>query len=327
MLSRTMGAGLTDRIREACREVSGRARKVNIDENRVRQYAGELPSDEAVQPAHDADCHYKGRGEDTLAFFITLDCINFNSGYNPYLKKRPGRSGYFTIADALTDHFRRHGPISAAALGRLTASDCAGLFGQDMRNAVAGELMTLFAEALNALGRLLQERYDSRFENLVNAAGGSAEKLVELLLDMPFYRDIGRYGDIEVPFLKRAQITAADLHLALGGKGWGRFDDIDRLTMFADNLVPHVLRLDGVLAYDRALAARIDAGELIPIGSAEEIEIRACALHAVELLKDECERAGRRAVTSRGLDYLLWNRGQQPRYKAVPRHRTRSVFY
>jgi hypothetical protein len=29
-----------------------------------------------------------------------------------------------------------------------------------------------------------------------------------------------------------------------------------------------------------------------------------------------------------GLDYLLWNRGQQPYYKkARPRHRTRTVFY
>jgi hypothetical protein len=24
---------------------------------------------------------------------------------------------------------------------------------------------------------------------------------------------------------------------------------------------------------------------------------------------------------------LLWNRGQQPFYKAIPRHRTRTVYY
>jgi len=27
------------------------------------------------------------------------------------------------------------------------------------------------------------------------------------------------------------------------------------------------------------------------------------------------------------LDYVLWNRGQEPAYKARPRHRTRSVYY
>jgi hypothetical protein len=45
-----------------------------------------------------------------------------------------------------------------------------------------------------------------------------------------------------------------------------------------------VLRLDGILRFDPTLVARIDAGELIGHGSPEEVEIRACALHAVELL-------------------------------------------
>ena len=98
------------------------------------------------------------------------------------------------------------------------------------------------------------------------------------------------------------------------------FADLDRLTIFADNLVPHVLRMDGVLVYDPALAARIDAGELLEPGP-EEREIRACAVHACEPIA--ADWACRRAM----LDMWLWNRGQQPHYKAVPRHRTRTVFY
>jgi hypothetical protein len=27
------------------------------------------------------------------------------------------------------------------------------------------------------------------------------------------------------------------------------------------------------------------------------------------------------------LDYVLWNRGQEAAYKALPRHRARTVFY
>ena len=57
-------------------------------------------------------------------------------------------------------------------------------------------------------------------------------------------------------FFKRAQLVPSDLALA----GMARFRDLDRLTIFADNLVPHVLRVDGVLVYDPRLAARIDAG-------------------------------------------------------------------
>src|SRR5438067_1339853 len=102
------------------------------------------------------------------------------------------------------------------------------------------------------------------------------------------------------------------------GSGW--FPDVDRLTIFADNLVPHVLRMDGVLVYADKLAARIDAGELLEPGG-EEREIRACAVHAGEQVAAEL------GVPPRVLDTWLWNRGQEPRYKATPRHRCRTVFY
>ena len=116
------------------------------------------------------------------------------------------------------------------------------------------------------------------------------------------------------------------MSIAFKGRGWGYFEDLDQMTIFADNLVPHVLRMDGVLIYEKPLLDRIAAGRLIPAGSPEEIEIRASAVHAVELIKKEIRKTGR-FITSPDLDNFLWNRGQQPRYKAVPRHRTRCVFY
>jgi len=186
--------------------------------------------------------------------------------------------------------------------------------------------MGLFARALNDLGRFLRDRFEGRFAGPVEAAERSAVRLVEVLGGMPFYQDVQRYDELMVPLYKRAQLTAADLALAFGGMGWGRFDDLDRLTIFADNLVPHVLRLDGILAYEPGLVDRIEAGELILPGSPEEIEMRAVAVHAVERLGDALRSSGA-AVTSMQLDYLLWNRGQQPAYKARPRHRTRTVFY
>jgi hypothetical protein len=129
-----------------------------------------------------------------------------------------------------------------------------------------------------------------------------------------------------VPFFKRAQIVAADLAIAFQGRAWGHFDDLDQLTIFADNLVPHVLRMDGILRYEASLISCIETATLIPAASTEEIEIRANAVHAVELIKKTICDAGQQ-VTSSQLDYFLWNRGQLPHYKAVPRHRTRSVYY
>ena len=90
--------------------------------------------------------------------------------------------------------------------------------------------------------------------------------------------------------------------------------------------MPHVLRVDGVLRYNPALLEAIHARELIPSGSKQEIEIRASALHAGERIVEELHRAGL-PITAMELDCFLWNRGQQPEYKALPRHRARSVFY
>jgi hypothetical protein len=289
---------LCDDVRAECARIAGEARFVRIDVARI----GDVES--GPVPVLDPERHFlEGSREDVAAYLLTLDAINFGSGWFPTLRKREGCSGYFTVAWALADRWRVHGPWSNEALAGLDAPAVAHVLGQDPDH----ELMGLYAEALRDLGGFLGDR--SPLE-LIESAGGSAERLAEELAGgMAFFHD--------PPFFKRAQITPSDLALA----GVAAFDDLDRLTIFADNLVPHVLRVDGVLRYDPQLAARIDAGDLLEAGSPEEVEIRACAVHAGELI------AGRLAVPPRTLDGWLWNRGQAPRYKARPRHRTRTVFY
>jgi hypothetical protein len=318
---------LLSQVRAACEEVASTSTRVWIDHSRIAAYASSLAKAGSTPAGLDPRSHHLGHHDDTLAFFVTLDAINFGSGYFPYLRKRPGTSGYFTIARSLKDHYDNHGRLSAQDLARITREECTKIFGQDAASVPAQELMQLFATALNDLGNYLLNNFTGSFVNLVEHAGSSAERLVELLAEMPFFNDIQQYGSKRIPFYKRAQLTAADLSLAFKGTGPGLFNDLHQLTIFADNLVPHVLRIDGILNYDLDLAGRIDGGELIPSGSREEIEIRACAVHAAELLVDEMRRS-RPGASSMELDYTLWNRGQQPYYKNVrPRHRTRTVFY
>jgi hypothetical protein len=317
---------LLDEVRTACKTVAEHATRVRIDYDRIPSYAAALPIEKARQPGHDPQSHYLRQGEDTAAFFLTLDSINFGSGYFPHLKKRPGKSGYFTVASCLNDRFKKQGPLSALELTRLTAQDCIVMFEQEPDNRPIAELMQLFVKALNDLGWYVRQDFNGSFRELIETAGASAESLMHLLIRMPYFYDLELYDALEVPFYKRAQLAAADLSLAFSGKGLGKFDDLQNLTIFADNLVPHVLRIDKILLYTERLVSQIDSEHLIPAGSAEEIEIRACALHAVELLKAELQASGHQ-VTSMGLDFLLWNRGQQPAYKSFPRHRTRTVFY
>lgn len=322
-----MSHDLFNRIRSRCRKVAGRARHVSIVEEAIATYAASLPREQLRRPQIDPRYHLLDRGNDTLAFFLTLDAINFGSGYFHRLRKRPGTdSGYLTMAAALTERFLEQGPMTAQELTLLTPEDCARLFGQDLADPGLAELMALFARALNDLGDFLQDRCAGDFSALVDMAENSAEKLVRLLATMPLYRDVAVYEELEVPFYKRAQITVADLSIAFAGEGPGHFQDIAALTIFADNLVPHVLRLDGILSYDEALARRIDAGEEIPFGSPQEVELRACAVHAAELVVESLRKSGE-TVSALHLDQLLWARGHEPRYRQRPRHQTRTPFY
>ncbi len=321
-----MDIHLLDRVRAGCKTVAERAAHIQINYDRIPAYAAALPLAEVARPGHDPECHYLGHGDDTAAFFLTLDAINFGSGYFPHLHKATGRSGYFTIAGCLNTHFKRKGPFSARELTRLTPADCTRIFAQDHDNKPIAELMGLFASALNELGAYLQTHFGGSFTGLIAAADASAERLVQLLVQMACFRDVAICDGIEVPFFKRAQLAAADLSLAFDGQSLGRFEDLDHLTIFADNLVPHVLRMDKLLLYPEKLCARIEAGDLIAAGSREEIEIRACALHAVERIKAALNASGR-SINAMTLDFFLWNRGQQPTYKSIPRHRTRTLFY
>jgi hypothetical protein len=289
-------SGLCDGVRASCARIAREARWVRIDLDRIGAV------EPAPPPELDPERHYlEGSRADVATYLLCLDTINFGSGWFPTLRKRPGASGYFTVAWALADRFRSHGAWTRDELAALDGPAVAGVLGQPPDH----ELMALYARALNDLAAFLGNRSAL---DVVDAADRSAERLAEALTDMPFFRDEG--------FYKRAQITPSDLALA----GVAEWDDLGSLTIFADNLVPHVLRVDRVLRYEPELARTIDSGELLPPGE-QEREIRACAVHACELIAAEL------GVDARTLDHWLWQRGGAPEYKARPRHRTRTVFY
>ena len=333
---------LVDEIRAAAAWVASRATRVRIDRAAIPLYAASLPAageqagaaagdpaqgdpaggaaanagtaDGAAGGTAGESAHVTGGPPELrAAFFLTLDAINFGSGWFPTLRKREGRSGYYTIATGLRDRFHAEGAWSARELRGLEADELAVVFDQDPDH----ELMALFARSLNDLGRRIEERYDGDFLGPVRAAA-DAEELIEELAGWDCFADTSRYGGRPIPIFKRAQIAAADLQ----GAGVADFDDLDRLTLFADNLGPHVLRLDGVLRFDPGLVDRIESGQLLAHGSPEEIEMRCAAIHAAELIAAE-----RPDLAPFQIDRLLWHRGGGPAYKAIPRPRCRCTAY
>lgn len=102
------------------------------------------------------------------------------------------------------------------------------------------------------------------------------------------FQDHGIYKGRQVAFYKRAQIFVADVWGAYGGQGLGSFRDIAELTMFADYLVPQILHDSGALTFSDELRMRIARTYMIPPGSEEETELRACSIQAIECLKAAC---------------------------------------
>jgi hypothetical protein len=307
---------LPDRVRTSCARVADRARHVRIDDAALDALARTLAREGLPERVDDAQFTSLGDRETDVAFAFVMNAVNFGSGWFPVVRKRAGMSGAVTMGANLRDAWERDGAWSPHDLVALDVASVARTFGQDA-DGPAGDLMALFATALHDLGHLVLGRYDGAYEGLIDASDASAARMAGLLTDMALYRDVAVHDDEPVAFYKRAQLTPAALANTLGVP----FDDLERLTIFADNLVPHVLRVEGVLRYDDALRARVDGERLLPQGSPEEVEIRACGVTACERL------AAQLGVRPALLDFVLWNRGQQPRYKAIPRHRTRCPYY
>lgn len=79
-----------------------------------------------------------------------------------------------------------------------------------------------------------------------------------------------------------------------------------------------VLRIEGVFSYAPGLAARIDPGELLEPGSPEEVEIRACAISAVERMVEHATRRWRGMAAARGLTESNPSSERGPRARRRP---------
>jgi hypothetical protein len=264
---------LSERVRAHCARVAASARHVGIDLDAASYDGGVSGLDPEL---HRLDAP----AEEVARYVLILDAINFGSGWFDEVD---------TDTNALTAALTNHGePWTAAELRALSAANV----GATLHLPPDHNLTALYATALNQLGGWLADT------PILPRLGDSAQAFATSLLEMPLFADPG--------FYKRAQIAANDLVLA----GVADFADVDRLTVFADNLLPHVLRTDGVLAYD--------APDELEHGSVLEREIRACAVHACEQL------AARAGVPPRTLDNWLWHRGMALQTRP---HRCKTTAY
>ncbi len=321
----SLGKAVGDNVRQDSAWVAENADHVFLHRDKISAYGGGLLSRYPLVTEMDAENHFVDRNdaEKTAAYFLALDSINFGSGYFADAKQMDCDLEYAPIAKSLKQAFIAEAMDTPQKWIEANAGDMHHVFGLPCGvSPDIDQLMGLFARHLNATGKAVQDDHSGSIAQFLNDAKNSAMGIVGLVAHWPHFHDVHAYKGRKVAVYKRAQILAADLHLALGG-----FDDVSGLTIFADNMVPHVLRQDGIISYRDGLASKIDAAIPLMAGSAEEVELRSIAIHAVELIKAALHDQGHAGVSSMNIDHLLWHRGYEEGFSDKPVHRTRTVWY
>lgn len=323
------GLSLPDRVRDAAAWVVSQADFVTLREDRIAAYAKDIIAKYPVITGLDPEHHFLSQASPaaTAAYVLALDSVNFGSGYFPVAQAAGVDFEYNHVARALKNAFAASRLNTPEKWAAATRQECHEVFGLPQgRVAELDEFMGLFALHLQVTGRMVIGHFGGSVMNLLESAGNSAVRLAETVAEWPTFHDISAYKGREVPFFKRAQILAADMFLAFQGKAPAAFTDMGGLTNFPDNMVPHVLRCDGILACHSDLAAQVDNRVYLEAGSPEETEIRAAGIHAVELMKQAAVKAGHK-MTSVNFDHILWNRGYEAGLYEKPAHLVKTVWY
>ena len=307
-------------------------RRVRLSDEAVAAFCRRIAEFRLEVPRWARFPFYPPTDETTVDYFFFANAVNFS--YFAFPGETKWRISYkgevLDGAMALFGAFTR--AVERGEL-RLAGDALARMTGERLRSLFAGNVeIPMFEERLRFLqttGEILCEAWDGHFCHLLEEAGRSVARAIELVVrDFPPFHDTVRHRGVEIPFLKRLQLSLAMIHGRFSGMEWGAFDDIERLTLFADYKLPQILRHHGILHYDDALRALVDHEAEVPAGSEGEIEIRLATLVAGEEIRKRLSEAEGRHVNACQIDFLLWNEGQRIDKSALaPYHRTRTTAY
>jgi hypothetical protein len=295
--------------REKSFEIVKATKDVKINHDKINEVARNWLKQGTIVPKWPQDFHFK-----SLDYLIILDSINFcfwSKNKKRWEINYNGKkyNGYFALSLALKDFFEKN-PEKASL--DYFSNISYGEFIVILRGGNNLQFLKKRFQIVKEVSSEIINKYGSA-EKLVKSAGKNFSNLVGIIKNLSYFND---------PFLKRAQILACDIYGAFDGKGSGEFYDLDYLTAFADYKVPQILNYLGILEYSQKLDKKINNKILISSGSAQEAEIRASTIVAVEYLR----KALKNKFYSFEIDWILWNRAQ---FSIInkPYHLTRTLYY
>ena len=212
-------------------------------------------------------------------------------------------------------------------LARITLPELDHIFSGNIRMPMLEEKLRV----LNQVGAVLVQKYDGRYANFVKSCPprlyDNGQGLVERLVkEFPRFNDVSQYQGQEVKFYKLAQLGYWGMYSGLSESGGFRLEDPEKLTAFADYIVPVALELMGITSYSDSLREKIRTYQLIPRDSPQEIEIRAHSLYATALLREEINklRPPDLQVIIPQVDARIWSHYHKTTW---PHHLTETIMY
>lgn len=164
------------------------------------------------------------------------------------------------------------------------------------------QLVPARAVRLREVAAAVVEHWEGSFSHLVEEARADGPTVVRLMVStVPGYRDEWESEAGVLAFNKLAHLATA----MMSSRASTPFTRLDEFPVYADYMLPRVLRHLGVLRYEPELAAAVDQRRLIEPGSQWELAIRWATVNAAHSLREALNEKGN-PVTTPQLDYHLW---------------------
>lgn len=295
-------------IMESIKPVIEKPRFVKINKKNLLRFCSELELKERKPWLHSTPFNFqKLEDKKELNFLFIICSLNF-CFWGELKWKVEYKGNFYDGAWSLLATLRK-----AIERGFLILNwKClANISEKDLKEILKGNIeIPLFKERLNILrenGRILINKFNGNFENVIERSKGDALKLLKIIVNnFPSFYDVAIYQGKPVLFHKRVQLLVADIHRG----GFAKLKNIDKLNALADYKVLKILRKLGIFDYYPELSPKIDNKILIPAGSEEEIEIRANTIWAIELMKKEIQKKIP-DIKSFDIDFYLWSLAQK----------------
>jgi hypothetical protein len=311
------------------------SRDVRTNVDKIIEVAGWMAYEELPMPDYQMPFGVgQGSADDVIDFILTADCVDTAfTDFSTHVKFGVDYAGrHWSDSDGLFACMKRamdNGiPIlDGKFLAGVTRPEMERIFAANIELPMLDEKMEIWHQ----VGAVLAEKYHGRFHNFVKSCppriyDNGAGLIDRMVKEFPRFNDVSPYDGATVKIYKLPQLGTWFVYSALRKSGQFPLADVDKMTAFADYIVPVALRLLGIMSYSPELEHAINTYQMIPRDSRQEVEIRAHCIYASALLCEEVNsrRPKDQQIIIPQIDARLWTHYHTTWW---PHHLTRTIMY